>query len=304
MLFLDQLGFPINATWKQNGTTVAGGHGTGNELNQLDNPHGIYVDDDEEATYIADMQNNRIVQWKFNTTSGEIIAGENGSDELFGPTDVTVDKKNDSLIICEHGRSQVVRWSLRNRRKQGIIIQDISCFSLVMNDNGDLYVSTYNNVRRWRERDASWIIVAGGDKLGSTYGLLHNPEFIFVDQTYSIYVSDTGNQRVMKWTKDAKVGDIVAGRSIHRTDLNQLYNPSGVLVDHFNRIYVADRGSHGIMRWISGATEGEITIGGKGEGADADQLNVPYDISFDRYGNIYVVDQWNNRVQKFELDSS
>ncbi|CAF4017282.1 unnamed protein product, partial [Adineta steineri] len=66
----DQLVFPINAKWKQNGVTIAGGHKNGNGLNQLNEPYGIYVDDDERAVYIADTMNNRVVQWKFRATSG------------------------------------------------------------------------------------------------------------------------------------------------------------------------------------------------------------------------------------------
>ncbi|CAF3710744.1 unnamed protein product, partial [Adineta steineri] len=66
----DQVVFPINARWKQNGVTIAGGHKNGNGLNQLNEPYGIYVDDDERAVYIADTMNNRVVQWKFRATSG------------------------------------------------------------------------------------------------------------------------------------------------------------------------------------------------------------------------------------------
>ena len=31
-------------------------------------------------------------------------------DQLNRPTDVIVDKKNDSLIICDQGNRRVVRW--------------------------------------------------------------------------------------------------------------------------------------------------------------------------------------------------
>jgi hypothetical protein len=44
----------INTKWKQNGFTIAGGNGKGNQLNQLHWPYGIYVDDDDQCIYIAD----------------------------------------------------------------------------------------------------------------------------------------------------------------------------------------------------------------------------------------------------------
>ena len=59
----------------QNGFTVAAGNGKGSQLNQLNCPTGIYVDDDQ-TIYIADRLNHRIVEWKSGTTSGNVVAGE------------------------------------------------------------------------------------------------------------------------------------------------------------------------------------------------------------------------------------
>jgi sugar lactone lactonase YvrE len=38
-------------------------------------------------------------------------------------------------------------------------------------------------------------------------------------------------------------------------------------------------------------------------GKHSHQLNYPISLLFDRQGNLYVVDCWNNRVEKFEIDS-
>ncbi|CAF4550426.1 unnamed protein product, partial [Rotaria sp. Silwood2] len=66
-----------NARWQQNGLTVAGGNGKGNGINQLSNPWGLYVDDDQ-TIYVADGWNHRIVEWKWGATSGQVVAGGNG----------------------------------------------------------------------------------------------------------------------------------------------------------------------------------------------------------------------------------
>ncbi|CAF4335985.1 unnamed protein product, partial [Rotaria sp. Silwood2] len=42
-----------NAKWEQNGITVLGGNKKGNGINQLSNPCGLYVDD-EQIIYVAD----------------------------------------------------------------------------------------------------------------------------------------------------------------------------------------------------------------------------------------------------------
>ncbi|CAF1541920.1 unnamed protein product, partial [Adineta steineri] len=85
--------------WKQNAITVAGGNEQGQELNQLNGPAGIFIDKNKNI-FIADYANDRIVEWKYNSTEGKIIAGENKEenqiDALYGPTDVIVDEQNHS----------------------------------------------------------------------------------------------------------------------------------------------------------------------------------------------------------------
>ena len=53
----------LNTKWKQNGITVAGGDKSGDGLNQLSHPQGLYIDDDK-TIYVADYANNRIISWK------------------------------------------------------------------------------------------------------------------------------------------------------------------------------------------------------------------------------------------------
>ncbi|CAF4679955.1 unnamed protein product, partial [Rotaria socialis] len=114
---------PVNATWAQNGVTIAGGHGEGGATNQLNYPHGLFVDDDQTVV-IADFRNDRIMQWKNgDTTNGQVVAGGNGEGnglhQLNGPRDVLIDKETDSLIICDRGNTRVVRWSRRSGTTQG-----------------------------------------------------------------------------------------------------------------------------------------------------------------------------------------
>lgn len=65
---------------------------------------------------------------------------------------------------------------------------------------------------------------------------LNNPYYIFVDQDYSVYVSDQNNHRAVKWMKDAKEGIVVAGGQRQGNGMAQLSNPSGVIVDQLGSI--------------------------------------------------------------------
>ncbi|CAF3381970.1 unnamed protein product, partial [Rotaria sp. Silwood2] len=101
-----------NARWQQDGVTVAGGNGLGNGINQLSNPWGLYVDD-EQTVYVADQSNHRIMEWKSGTRTSQVVACGNGkgsgAHQLFYPQDVIVDKATDSLIICDSLNHRVVR---------------------------------------------------------------------------------------------------------------------------------------------------------------------------------------------------
>jgi len=294
-----------NIKWKSNATTIVGG-------NQLKSPHGIYVDHQQKSVYIyiADWKNHRIVKWKLDENEGEIVAGENGkgnrTDQLNEPSDVIIDKNNKSLIICDKGNRRVIRWSLENQQDKQILIGNITCFGLMMNECGDLFVSDVDKheVKRWRigENEAEGTVVAGGQGKGNNLNQLNWPSFLFIDRKETIYVSDRDNHRVMKWLKGAKEGIIVAGGQGPGHSLNQLFGPLGLIVNEVGDIYVADCLNHRIMCWPFGSKEGRIVVGGNGEGEGSHQFKYPTGLSFDVENNLYVVDSWNHRIQRFSVD--
>ncbi|CAF3880845.1 unnamed protein product [Adineta steineri] len=291
--------------FQQFGITVAGGNGPGQKLNQLYYPCGVYIDNDK-SVYITDCQNHRIVRWKLNSNSGQIIAGANGqgnrNDQLNKPGVIVLDKENNSLIISDCANRRVIRYFDENQTNEQIIISNIYCGGLTIDKNGFIYVSDYvnNEVRRWKQGDKNGELVAGGNGKGNHLNQLSYPTFIFIDEDYSLYISDEQNHRVMKWKKGVKEGIIVAGGNGHGNSLKQLSGLRGVIVDHSGQIYVADRDNHRVMRWCEGDEEGEVVVGGNGNGTRSNQLNSPYGLSFDNEENLYVVDCDNHRIQKYE----
>jgi len=303
-----------NLRWKPNAQTIAGGNGEGNQLNQLSSPFGIYVDHHQQQhIYIVDTYNYRIVKWKLGENEGQIVAGGNGYgnriDQLSMPTDVIVDENNKSLIISEWGNRRVVRWSLQNPDDKQILIQNILGWGLMMNENGDLFVSDCENhaVKVWRKGEigsgGEGRIVAGGNSCGDKLNQLTGPGYIFIDREETVYVSDYGNHRVMKWLKGANEGIVVAGGQGRGDSLNQLCYPNGLVVNEVGDIYVADYGNHRIMCWSSGSKQGRVVVGGNGEGEGSNQSNYPICLSFDVENNLYVVDYGNNRIQRFNVDN-
>ncbi|CAM4847744.1 unnamed protein product, partial [Rotaria magnacalcarata] len=164
----------VDAKWAQNGVTIAGGNGEGGATNQLYGPYGLFVDDDQ-AVVIADYVNHRIMQWKNgDTTNGQVVAGGNGLgnglNQLYDPADVLIDRETDSLIICDRDNRRVVRWSRRSGTTQGeILINNINCFGLGMDEQRYLYVSDVgkHEVRRYRFGENIGTLVAGRNGPGA-----------------------------------------------------------------------------------------------------------------------------------------
>ncbi|CAF3937607.1 unnamed protein product [Rotaria sp. Silwood1] len=298
---------PINAQWSQNGVTVAGGHGRGDDTNQLNRPWGLFVDDDG-TMFITDWYNERIIQWKMGDKNGQVVAGGHSQgnllNQLYEPTDVLIDRQTDSLIICNKENRRVIRWPCRSGTTQGEILCDnIKCWGLVMDDQRYLYISDEekHEVRRYRIGDKNGTVVVGGHGEGDKLNQLCGPSYIFVDRKQAVYVSDNWNHRVMKWNKGAKEGIVVAGGQGEGNALTQLSYPKGLFVDTWGTIYVVDAGNDRVMRWPKGAKEGTVLVGGNGKGQEANQLSAPMGLSLDRHGNLYVVDQQNHRVQQFSI---
>ncbi|CAF4912645.1 unnamed protein product, partial [Rotaria magnacalcarata] len=297
-----------NAKWSQSGVTVAGGNREGDATNQLHWPYGLFVDDDQ-TVFIADTYNHRIMQWKNgDTTNGQVVAGGkgagNGLHQLYHPTDVLIDKKT-SLIICDGGNRRIVRWSRCSGTTQGeILIDNIACWGLAMDDQKYIYVSDSgkHEVRRYQLGENIGTVVAGGNGIGYGVNQLNFPRYLFVDRQQNVYVSDRNNHRVMKWNKGAKEGIVVAGGQGYGSDLTQLYYPYGLFVDTLGTLYVADTQNDRVMRWTQGAKQGTVIVGGNGAGAGVNQFNTPIGLSFDRHGNLYVTGMINNRVQRFSIE--
>ncbi|CAF4050363.1 unnamed protein product, partial [Rotaria magnacalcarata] len=272
---------PSNTRWENNGIIVAGGNGSGDAENQLEYPYDVYVDDDQ-TLYISDYGNNRIMEWKADSKSGQVVAGGHGRGtqecQLNTPRGVILDKEMDALIICDAGNGRVTRWSRQNRTSGETIINNVNCWGLMMDNQRFLYVTDQVAVRRYGTEEKNGIVVAGENSGGDGLNQLDRPDLIFVDRDYSVYVSEYYNHRVMKWAKGAKEGIIVAGGRGEGNALTQLSNPTGVFVDQLETVYVVDFGNNRVMRWCKGATEGSIIIGGK-------HLCGPRGLSFDHYGN-------------------
>ncbi|CAF4723683.1 unnamed protein product, partial [Rotaria socialis] len=75
---------------------------------------------------------------------------------------------------------------------------------------------------KWTKGAKEGILVAGGQGEGNALTQLYHPQGIFVDTLGTLYVADSVNHRVMRWTQgDKKQGTVIVGRNGQGAGANQ-----------------------------------------------------------------------------------
>jgi DNA-binding beta-propeller fold protein YncE len=143
------------------------------------------------------------------------------------------------------------------------------------------------------------ITVAGTGTGGFAPNMLLNPQGIFVDTNFDLYVADYYNDRIQLFRLGEQNGITIAGdRS--KTIIITLRRPTGIILDADKYLFIVDSNNH---RIIGSDSNGFRCLVGcsASSGLASNQLNNPFTLRFDSYGNIFVTDSLNNRIQKFVL---
>ncbi|CAF2072976.1 unnamed protein product, partial [Rotaria magnacalcarata] len=142
---------------------------------------------------------------------------------------------------------------------------------------------------------------------GSANNQLYLPAGVARDPiTGTLYVSESGNHRIMSYLVNASSGTVVAGGNGPGTNRTQLNFPTGIYLDvTSNSLYIANYASNNIVRWVIGATIWTLVAGDINgmKGNSSTMLFSPFDVEVDFMGNIYVADTFNHRIQFFQAGS-
>lgn len=275
--------------------------GMGTESGKFNEPTDIAIDS-ENNIYVVELRNKRIQKF---TAQGEFIIkwGKygNSNGEFEYPMGIAVDS-NDNIYVADTCNHRIQKFT-----KEGKFITKWGSYGtktgefdhptdIAVDSKNNIYVVEWFN-HRIQKFTSSGEFIAKWGSCGTQAG-----QFLFpfgrtiditIDSNDNIYVSDTGNHRVQKFTIS---GEFITKGDSYGGENGQFKYPSGIAVDTKDNVYVIDIENYHIQKFTS---SGEFITKWGSEGIENGQFKGPVDIEIDKCGNVYIVDVGTSYIQKF-----
>jgi len=279
----------------------------GTNATSLKVPYGIAFDSSGDL-WVADARNNRVLEFPAPLTTGEsasVVIGQtnltstakgSGASGLSLPTGVAFDKTGD-LWVADTFNGRVLEF------RPGPS-------GLVDGESASIVIGQPNFTSRGA--------IANSTRVGDPFALAF-------DSAGNLWVSDTGNNRVLEYSAsggftDGEPASLVIGQQnftsnaagTTQTGLGSgpsLYGPYGIAFDPSGNLWVADTFNSRVLEYDRGAgfTNGEAASSVIGQtsftsnasATTASGLYWPSEIAFDSSGDLWITDGANARVLEY-----
>lgn len=311
----------------------------------LDTPQGIALDADGNL-YIADTGNHRVrrvdAEGRITTIAGN---GEDGSGGDGGPATEAQLSEPSSVALDAAGNLYIAdSWAHRIRKvtPEGRIATAAGTGARGFSGDGGpavearlngpacvrtdasgnlLVADRYNNRIRKISPDGRISTIAGngyygaagdsnGDGGAATAAMLQWPGAVAIAPDGSLYVADTGADRIRRVAADGRIEAAAGARLPAFNGDGQaavkavLRYPFGLAVGPSGTLYIADTIHHRVRKVdASGAIQtvagtGRFGYSGDGSAAVQAQLASPHHVAVDPTGAIYIADTYNHRIRR------
>ena len=243
--------------------------------------------------FVARADTGNVMFWKngSTTTRSTIATGVSSPLAMF----VTDNEK--IFLVNNCPKNRVEYWDINGTLQAAVLTSGSSCSGLFIDIYNDLYCSEYqyHQVVKKPLMDPSnqITIVAGTGCSSSSDDGLDDPMGIFVDKSRNLYVADSANNRIQRFSYGQTIGVTVAGNGFGSISLS---SPVAVMLDADGFLFILEYGTNQLLG--SNANGFRCVAGCNGD------LYRPWTFGFDSLGNIFVLDRGNNRTQKYTIQNN
>jgi sugar lactone lactonase YvrE len=175
--------------------------------------------------------------------------------------------------------------------------QFFSPYNVAVDPNGDIYVTDSWN-HRVQKFSADGRLLGQWGKKANVWDLkedeLFYPRGIAVDYDSNVYVVDSADHRIIKYSPQGKVLKVIGEQG--QTG-GRFQNPVGIAAGAQGDLYITDAGNSRLQRLSS---QGEHLNHWGQQGRKPGEFKRPSGVAVDDQGRVYVVDSGNHRVQVFD----
>lgn len=273
----------------------------GDSSTQFRFPHGIVVNPANGHVYVSDTDNRKIKEYLADgtwvstytgLTMARSIAIRNMGNVVFG--DNIPSSPSNIYQVAEYApatNTEVARFGGPQGSGDG---QFSTIWAVATSRTQDrIYVADYfnNRVQAFNLVSGSWTFDTKWGSAGTGAGQFNHPEGITTDQAGNVYVADSANDRLQKFSPS---GVHLATFGASGTGPGQFRGPNGLCVDDQGCIYVAEFTNNRIQKL---APDGSFLCYVQGA-TPPGQTNQAYALAWYQ-GRVYVADTYNHRVAVF-----
>ncbi|MCP4105137.1 MAG: hypothetical protein GY749_06315 [Desulfobacteraceae bacterium] len=273
-------------------------------------PSGVAVDG-EGYVYIADMYGYNIQKF---TSDGRLVTkwGTYGSSDgqFKFPRKIAIDNENRVLYVTDSLNHRVQKFTLEGQftdqwKTSSEINLSLRPTGIALNRTGEFVYVTDTHRHYIQKFSPDGVLICKWGKqdetAGSDNGEFNEPSDVATDSKGFVYVADSKNCRIQKFTQD---GQFELKWGTYGNDDGQFVNPRGIATDNNDFIYVTDTGDQSVQKF---ADDG--TFKAKWKISEKTGFNIPAEFysgiaaTTDINGSVivYLADSFNHSVQKYRI---
>lgn len=238
-------------------------------------PYGVAIHNGR--IYVADTRGGGYAIFDLAQRRFEIVQGSGGG-KLLKPINISIDADGNKYVT-DTGREQVVVFDKDDRYTRAYGTSDEFKPSDVAVDGNRMYLTDLKHQQIQVLDKASGNVLFKVGKPGSKEGEFVFPTNLTIGTDRHIYVTDTGNFRIQKFTLD---GQYVRSFGGIGASFGQFARPKGVALDRAGRLYVVDAAFQNIQVM---APDGKLLMFFGSAGDDPESMNLPTQVVID-YDNL------------------